>query len=121
MARIGKKRRKREEEISLRDGERNKEKDSSQKKAWSSFKDFEVDESFYCSISGLCPLIPVNFSFNEMDVVRKREVEIREDSSLLVTRNLTPQQVVEFQPRIYYSLTRSDRDSKEKSFDECVR
>lgn len=66
------------------------------------------------------PLIPVNFSFNEMDVVRKREVEIREDSSLLVTRNLTPQQVVEFQPRIYYSLTRSDRDSKEKSFDECV-
>lgn len=106
MARIGNKKDWKKKSLS-RGGERKKnspQKEIFVKKAWSSFKDFQVDESFYCSIFGQCvhSSLLTFLSTKEWMVFERRGKVLkwgRINSSLLVTRNLTPQQVVEFQPR----------------------
>lgn len=90
--------------------------------SWSSFKDFKVDENFYCSIFGPWPILLTFLSTKCSKEGCWSWPRLWINSSQLVTRNLTLQQVVEFQPWIYYSLIRSrlERDSCSLERETCI-
>lgn len=104
---------KRRKKKPLREIRIRKKFDSARKKAcpesWSSFKDFKVDEKlllFDLRTSGQSSLL--TFLSTKWEMLERGMLELTSDQFLqLVTRNLTLQQVVEFQPWIYYSLIRS--------------